>query len=84
LNSKINSIVLDYYNDLWKFDGDYWTWISGSNEPNQDTIYGVKGVPSEANVPGGRQGSVSWVDNEGSFWIFGGYLVKGKEKKHNS
>jgi len=25
------------------------------------------------NVPGGRQASVSWIDNSGNFWLFGGY-----------
>jgi hypothetical protein len=60
-------------NDLWKFDGLYWTWMSGSDQINQKGIYGDLRVPSQSNVPGGRSGSISWVDNEGSFWIFGGH-----------
>jgi hypothetical protein len=35
---------------------------------------------------GGREKSISWVDNEGSFWIFGGnamkkQVIKAKGKK---
>jgi hypothetical protein len=56
--------------------------MSGSEEPGQNGIYGDKGVPSQINVPGERQGSTGWVDNEGSFWIFGGLgYDKGKENK---
>jgi hypothetical protein len=57
--------------------------MSGSNLTNQIGIYGTKGVPSQSNVPGGMLGSISWVDNEGSFWIFGGYDYS-KDTKHNS
>jgi hypothetical protein len=64
--------ILAHWNDLWKFDGIYWTWISGSNLTNQRGIYGNKGIPSLSNDPGARRGSISWVDKEGSFWIFGG------------
>jgi hypothetical protein len=65
---------------LWKFDGIYWTWISGSNLFNQKGIYGDKGVPSQSNVPGARDCASSWLDNEGSFWIFGGRgYAEGKE-----
>jgi hypothetical protein len=47
--------------------------MSGSSQQyNQEGIYGVKGVPSQTNIPGARIGSNSWVDNEGSFWLFGG------------
>jgi len=59
-------------NDLWKFDGTNWTWISGSDVANQRGTYGTKGVPDPANVPGARAGSVGWVDSSGSLWLFGG------------
>ena len=62
------------FNDLWKYDitDDLWTWMCGSNIPNQPGVYGTKGTPSSANVPGGREGSISWTDNNGNFWLFGG------------
>jgi len=59
-------------NDLWKFDGTNWTWVSGSNLFLQAGVYGIKGVPSPANVPGGRAASVSWIDSSGNLWLFGG------------
>jgi len=59
-------------NDLWIFDGANWTWISGSDTVNQTGVYGTKGVPGSANIPGGRRGAVSWSDSSGNLWIFGG------------
>jgi hypothetical protein len=60
-------------NDLWKFDGTNWTWVSGSNTTNQHSVYGTKGVAASGNVPGARTGSVSWIDSSGNLWLFGGY-----------
>jgi hypothetical protein len=59
-------------NDLWKFDGKEWVWVSGSDQPNQNGIYGEKGIPDPNNIPGGREGQVSWMDNSGNMWLFGG------------
>ena len=47
--------------------------MSGSNTINQVGIYGTKGVPDAANVPGARYDSISWTDSDGNFWLFGGY-----------
>ena len=60
-----------WLNDLWKFDGANWTWVSGSNLINQAGVYSA---PS-GNVPGGRSGAVSWIDASGNFWLFGGYGI---------
>jgi N-acetylneuraminic acid mutarotase len=60
-------------NDLWKFDGSNWTWVSGANIVNQAGSYGTKGVASSSNIPGARNGSVSWIDSSGSLWLFGGW-----------
>ena len=48
-----------YLNDLWKWDGTNWTWVSGSNTPGQFGTYGTQGIAAPENVPGGRVGSVS-------------------------
>lgn len=40
---------------------------------NVAPVYGSKGVPSPNNHPGTRQGSVSWTDNNGNLWLFGGW-----------
>lgn len=64
-----------YLNDLWKYDivSDRWVWMSGDNTLNNNGIYGTKGTPSPANKPGSRDFSVSWKDDVGNFWLFGGY-----------
>ena len=60
-------------NDLWKWDGTNWTWVSGSSAAGQYGTYGTKGVAAPGNVPGAREGSVSWTDASGNLWLFGGH-----------
>ena len=64
--------VVDELNDLWKFDGTNWTWISGSNTINKSGIYETKGVPDPNNIPGSRAGAVSWIDSKNNLFLFGG------------
>jgi len=59
-------------NDLWKFDGTNWTWVSGSNVVNQTGVYGTQGTAAAGNIPGARNSAISWVDGSGKFWLFGG------------
>ncbi|MBI3143245.1 MAG: hypothetical protein HYZ16_10490, partial [Bacteroidetes bacterium] len=61
-----------YLNDLWKWDGTNWTWVSGSNSAGQTGTYGTKGTAAGSNVPGARYSAVSWTDASGNFWLFGG------------
>lgn len=71
--------------DLWKFDpatGE-WTWMGGSE--NQSTcgspsgicgepgVYGQLGVAAASNIPGSRSGAAAWADDQGNFWLFGGW-----------
>jgi N-acetylneuraminic acid mutarotase len=62
------------FNDLWKYTPSTgeWTWMSGSNSDGQPGVYGTKGVPAAANVPGARSAAVSWADSSGNLWLFGG------------
>jgi hypothetical protein len=63
------------YNDLWTYDTDtsQWTWVSGSNSANESGVYGTKGVPAAANVPGARAGAIGWINPlHDELWIFGG------------
>ena len=62
------------YNDLWKYNPNtnQWAWISGESTMNVTGSYGVQGVANATNQPGSRYDSVSWVDNNGDFWVFGG------------
>jgi hypothetical protein len=61
-----------YLNDLWKYapSTGSWTWVGGSNANssnlNPDTVNGANGVP------GGRYGATTWVDQTGTFWLYGG------------
>jgi len=73
-DSAGNASVL---NDLWKYDltSSEWTWISGSNIRDQLPNYGTKGTADPSNVPGARQGAVSWFDPSGNLWLFGGLGV---------
>ena len=67
--------VDELLNDLWKFDGEKWTWVSGSDEINQPGVYGTKGVPHEDNTPGARGGDRGWTDKDGNLWLFGGFVI---------
>ncbi len=61
-----------YLNDLWKYDGTNWTWISGNNIGDKVGIYGTKGIAGTSNKPGSREGAVSWIDLNNNLWLFGG------------
>lgn len=68
--------------DLWKNSSGQWAWMGGANTVAQlmngssvDVpvgVYGIEGMPSPGNIPGGRSGSVAWTDAVGNLWLFGG------------
>ncbi len=71
-----------YLNDLWKYSGGEWTWMSGSETASQSGTnggigtfgtYGTLGSAAASNVPGARFGAASWTDQSGNLWLFGGY-----------
>ncbi|MGD1106386.1 MAG: chitobiase/beta-hexosaminidase C-terminal domain-containing protein [Terracidiphilus sp.] len=67
-----------WLNDLWEFDPSTgeWTWMGGdSSTGGLDSlpgVYGTLGTPAAGNNPGSREGAVSWTDNKGNLWLFGG------------
>ncbi len=63
-----------YNNDLWNYDANsnIWTWINGSIYFNQIGNFGNILISSPSNIPSSRCGSVSWTDNSGNLWLFGG------------
>ncbi len=63
---------VDDFNDLWKYSGGEWTWVSGSNQQCQAGTYGTEGTPLSGNAPDARDGSVGWIDLSGNLWLFGG------------
>jgi hypothetical protein len=66
-------------NDLWKFSptNGEWTWMSGTSAFRGVPVYGTQGSPAAANIPGGRQLAVPWVDSSGDLWLFGGSGITG-------
>ena len=60
-------------NDLWEFKNGQWIWVSGSKSTSQPGAYGTLGVPSAANVPGARVNAMTWIDSNGTLWLFGGF-----------
>jgi len=64
-----------YLNDFWKYSPftNNWTWVKGDNTIDQLGVYGIQGQSCIDNKTGSRQGSVSWTDNTGNLWLFGGY-----------
>ncbi len=73
-----------FYNDSWAFDPSTleWTWTGGSNtlppfvtQVSGDGfagVYGMLGVPAAANIPGSRAFANSWIQADGTLWLFGG------------
>ena len=49
-----------------------WVWKSGADTKNAAGVYGTRGVAAAGNVPGAREGSMTWTDGAGNFWLFGG------------
>ena len=62
-------------NDWWKYNAstNQWAWVSGSNEPGANSVYGTLGVSSVSNQPGSRKDTIGWSDTSGNLWMFSGY-----------
>jgi len=69
-----------YLGDLWKFNPStaVWTYVSGSEDLCATSgDYGTEGKPSPMNNPGCRSSGVSWIDQSGNLWLFGGQIGEG-------
>lgn len=64
-----------YNNGLWRFtpNDQNWTWIKGEDLFGLAAHYGIQGVESPANTPGGRSDCTMWADQNGKIWMFGGF-----------
>ncbi len=62
-NTRQDFGVINYRNDLWKFDSNTlnWTWISGNDTSNKPSICVTLGAANIDNTPGARQGAASWT-----------------------
>jgi hypothetical protein len=70
-----NSGLAQEFNDLWEYNpgSGQWTWVGGSNGANAVGVYGTQRAGAAGNTPGARVAAVSWKDQSGNFWLFGGY-----------
>ena len=50
-----------------------WVWMNGTNTTNDLGSYGSMGFPAPGNMPGARYEASEWTDNNGKFWLYGGY-----------
>jgi len=62
------------FNDLWMYNTktSFWTWISGSNNPNQQPVYGTVLVPSPTTMPGSMMGANAFYVKGQGMWLIGG------------
>jgi hypothetical protein len=73
-------------NDLWMYDISLkeWTWMGGSSTLNPGCItgsttcsrpgvYGTLGSSAASNAPGARGYAAQSIDQDGNFWLFGGW-----------
>ncbi|HTT04059.1 MAG TPA: kelch repeat-containing protein [Steroidobacteraceae bacterium] len=69
-----SSALAQEYNDLWEYDpaSGEWTWVDGSEMPNAAGVYGTLRAAAAGDEPGARVSAVSWTDQAGNFWLFGG------------
>lgn len=60
--------------DLWQFDiiAKRWILLKGKSGHFEKSITGVTGVASDDVTPGFRHEAISWTDDLGDFWLFGG------------
>jgi Bacterial Ig domain/PA14 domain/Secretion system C-terminal sorting domain/Galactose oxidase, central domain len=65
---------ITYHSDLWKYNPvtSEWTWMKGDSLFNQTGNHGTRGISAQSNKPGNRAFSVSWKDQSGNLWLFGG------------
>ncbi len=74
LGGSISSSSYTLKADLWMYNPstNQWTWKKGPSTQNNTGIYGTQGVSNSNNYPGARMNAVTWTDNIGNLWLFGG------------
>ena len=63
----------DVYNDVWRFSiaTNLWTWIGGTNNPNDAGSYGTLGVTIPTNAPPSRFSYTKWKKGK-KIYLFAG------------
>jgi N-acetylneuraminic acid mutarotase len=72
---KDRTATTGLFNDFWRFDkaSSVWTWLNGSDQVGSAGSYNTQRTPNPTNYPGARRDSVSWIDQNGDLWLFGGF-----------
>ncbi len=86
-------VVIHYLNDLWRLDRETLKWnlvqadtrtllaeasFFSNGYYGDSGDYGTLQQPSAANRPGTRTPAAAWTDEQGKFWMFGGYGYSAK------
>jgi len=78
----LNGIILLFFLLLAIFptarsQGGLWAHMGGSLGSGALGQYGTKGVAAAGNMPAARYQGAYWTDQQGNFWLFGGFLPFG-------
>jgi Kelch motif/Galactose oxidase, central domain len=67
------------FNDLWRYSPTtgQWAWMSGSTVTGAGGVYGTQDTRAPGNTPGARYSPMSWADEAGNLWLFGGTVYGG-------
>jgi N-acetylneuraminic acid mutarotase len=70
-----STATIGMLSDLWKYNPttNQWTYMKGPTTLDALCVYGTQGVSSPGSRPGGRRHMVTWTDQAGNLWLFGGY-----------
>ena len=71
------SVFNSYAHDLWQYNitSNEWTWMKGDTVNGTLPVYGQKGISDPVNTPGSRWSYGRWSDDNGDFWLFGGFKL---------
>lgn len=64
-------------NDIWCWDGEFWTWVKGDSIDAPPGHYGQKLLTSSKDVPSGRSIFHLWKDAYNRVWVYGGGGTQG-------
>jgi hypothetical protein len=70
------TIPVERLNDLWMYNisSSQWTWLSGNVSVNANGVYGIMGLGSPNNFPGGRRDHAMTHDSRSnSIYVYGGH-----------
>jgi gliding motility-associated-like protein len=75
-----------FFNDLWKYDvsSNQWTWMSGSNFPNDTAVAYPAPCTAVSTAPFARgENRAAWSDSCGNLWMWGGAVTPSFQEQLN-